>query len=70
MTGYHRTELCIRVGTGGGVEAVAPWSPAVSTVWGTSDVSTKKVMGSVVKIMARSADNDSSCVYQGVVTDV
>jgi len=56
-------------GEGGG-EAIAPWSPAVPAVWGTSDVSTEKVMGSSVKIMACPADNGNSCVNQGVVADV
>lgn len=49
--------------------AITPWSPAVPAVWGTSDVSTEKVMGSSVKIMAYPADNDNSCVNQGVVAD-
>ena len=45
-------------------------TPAVPAVWGTSDVSTEKVMGSSVKIMACLTDNDDSCVNQGVVADV
>lgn len=56
-------------GVGGG-EAIAPQSPAVPAVWGTSDVSTEKVMGSSVKIVACPADNDDSRVNQGVVADV
>lgn len=51
-------------------EAIAPWSPAVPAVWGTLDVSTQKDMGSSVKIMVCPADNDDSCVNQGVVADV
>lgn len=61
-------EKCER-GEGGG-EAIAPWSPAVPAVWGMSDVSTGKVMGSSVKIKACPTDNDDSCVNQGVVADV
>lgn len=49
---------------------IAPWSPAVPAVWGTSDVSTEKVMGSYVQIMACPEDNDDGCVNQGVVADV
>lgn len=54
----------------GGGEAIAPWSPAVPAVWGTSDVSTEKVMGSSVKIIGCPVDNADSCVNQGVVADV
>lgn len=50
--------------------ANAPWSPAVPAVWGTADVSAQKDMGSSVKIKTCHADNDDSCVNQGVVADV
>lgn len=55
--------VCVCVGRG-------ELSPAVPAVWGTSDVSTEKDMGSAVKIMACPADNDDSCGNQGVVADV
>lgn len=61
---------CVAEQGEGGGEAIAPWSPAAPAVWGTSDVSTEKDMGSSVKIMACPADNDESCVNQGVVADV
>lgn len=57
-------------GVGGGGEAIAAQSAAVPAVWGMLDVSTEKVMGSSVKIMACPADNGDSCVNQGVVADV